>query len=134
MSNKEKVGDTVYISEPTYKTLPLVKGVYKDEALQMSVDYLNIARNCIGVREVRLDKNRASAAEAKAILVRYGAYNGYSVGHNMSKPAGVDDALYNEAISYMSENLFMGNVYSSVGNAIDDSYAAEGWTVLRTQI
>jgi len=130
ISNKEKVGDTVYITEPTYKTLPLVKGVYKDEALQMATDYLNIARNCIGIQEVKLDKTIASAAEAKAVLVRYGLANGYSSGHNMAKPAGVDDDLYKEAMTYMSENLFMGNVYSSIGAAIDDSYAAEGPTVL----
>ncbi len=126
ITNRTKVGNDVYKTKPTYKTLPLVKGVYKDEALQMAVDFLNIARNGIGIQEVKLNKNIASAAEAKAILLRYAVSIGAETGHNMSKPAGVDSNLYNEAMTYMNENLFIGNIYTSIIAAISDSLSSSG--------
>ena len=114
--------DSYFEIEPVYESTPLTAGKWNDSALQLSTDYLNLARVGMGLTPVTLDDELAEAAQYKATLVTYMLENGMETGHFPEQPEGVSDEFYNKAQSYMTENLFYGNVQDSVINAINDGY------------
>ena len=108
--------------EPNYTSLPLKAGKFNDNALYAATAWLNLARVGIGLPAVELDKNIADSAQHKAVMVYYASQKGLESGHNMKKPDGVSEEFYNTAQEYMNENLFYGDIQSSIGNALNDGY------------
>lgn len=126
-NNEFKTNYSSYFEEtPTYTELPLVAGSVHLVAREAATDYINMIRSGAGLSTLELDDNISEAAQHKAALVRYiNNYSGLGVvaGHYPEKFEGLDDAFYNKAQSYMSnENLYMGNVIESVAQALNDSY------------
>ena len=107
---------------PVYDDLPLAAGEWNENVLELSTDYLNFARVGIGLTPVTLNKEIAECAQYKATLVRYMSEKGMDTGHFPNKPEGVNDEFYNKAQSYMTENLYHGDVQASIINALNDGY------------
>ena len=108
--------------EPQYEELPLVAGKWSDMALLMVTDYINLARVGLGLKELELNNDIADAAQHKAVLVYYNSEKGYQSGHYPEQPEGVSDEFFNKAQSYMSENLYTGDIQSSIVSALNDGY------------
>ena len=108
--------------EPQYKELPLVAGKWSDMALLMVTDYINLARTGLGLHPLNLNQNIADAAQHKAALVAYNSMKGYQSGHYPEQPEGVSDEFFNKAQSYMTENLYTGDIQSSIVSALNDGY------------
>ena len=111
-----------YDIEPQYEELPLVAGKWSDMALLMVTDYINLARAGLGLHELELNQDIADAAQHKAALVVYNNINGYTSGHFPEQPEGVDDEFFNKAQSYMTENLYTGDIQTSIVSALNDGY------------
>ncbi len=114
--------NSYYETTPVYKNLPLTAGKWNEKALQTATDYINMARVGMGLTPLTLNKEIADAAQYKATLVSYMNANDMETGHYPKKPEGVSNDFYNKAQSYMTENLYMGDVQSSVSNALNDGY------------
>ena len=108
--------------EPQYKELPLVAGKWSDMALLMVTDYINLARLGLGLHELELNQDIADAAQHKAALVVYNNSHGYTGGHFPEQPEGVDDDFFSKAQSYMTENLYTGDIQTSIVSALNDGY------------
>ena len=108
--------------EPQYEEVPLVAGKWSDMALLMVTDYINLARTGLGLHELELNQDIADAAQHKAALVVYNNLNGYTSGHYPEQPEGVDDDFFNKAQSYMTENLYTGDIQTSIVSALNDGY------------
>ena len=108
--------------EPQYEELPLVAGKWTDMALLMVTDYINLARVGAGLQPLKLNSDIADAAQHKATLVVYNNIKGYTSGHNPEQPDGVSDEFYDKAQSYMTENLYTGDIQSSIVGALNDAY------------
>ena len=108
--------------EPQYEELPLVAGKWTDMALLMVTDYINLARVGAGLEPLKLNLDIADAAQHKATLVAYNSIHGYQSGHNPEQPDGVNDEFYNKAQSYMTENLYTGDIQTSIVGALNDAY------------
>ncbi len=108
--------------EPQYSELPLVAGKWSDMALLMVTDYINLARAGLGLHQLELNQDIADAAQHKATLVVYNNLKGYTSGHLPEQPEGVSDEFYNKAQSYMTENLYTGDIQSSIPSALNDGY------------
>lgn len=108
--------------EPQYEELPLVSGKWSDMALLMVTDYINLARVGLGLKELELNNDIADAAQHKATLVAYNSTKGYQSGHYPEQPEGVSDEFFNKAQSYMTENLYTGDIQSSIVSALNDGY------------
>jgi len=121
IEHKNQIKD-LYIEEPNYKTLPLVAGKYTTIALQSVTDYLNIARAGLGIGTLSLNETIAENAQHKATLVSYMNSKNMPTGHYPSQPEGVSDDFFNKAMSNMNENLFWGDIQSSIVRAMNDGY------------
>ncbi len=108
--------------EPQYTELPLVAGKWSDMALFMVTDYINLARVGLGLHQLELNQDIVDAAQHKAALVAYNNSHGYSGGHFPEQPDGVSDDFYDKAQSYMTENLYSGNIQTSIVSALNDAY------------
>ena len=108
--------------EPQYKELPLVAGKWSDMALLMVTDYINLARLGLGLHELKLNQDITDAAQHKAALVVYNKSHGYTGGHFPEQPEGVDDDFFSKAQSYMTENLYTGDIQTSIVSALNDGY------------
>ena len=108
--------------EPQYKELPLVAGKWSDMALLMVTDYINLARLGLGLHELELNQDITDAAQHKAALVVYNNSHGYTGGHFPEQPEGVDDDFFGKAQSYMTENLYTGDIQTSIVSALNDGY------------
>ena len=108
--------------EPNYESLPLKAGKIKENKLQGSVDFLNAIRLGAGLNTLTLNTEASNAAQYKAVLTRYITIKGISNPdpHYPSKPDGVDDEFYNTAQTYMTENLYSGNIITSISQALHD--------------
>lgn len=111
-----------YDVEPVYKELPLVAGKWSDMALLMVTDYINLARVGLGLHQLELDQDIVDAAQHKATLVAYNNIKGYTSGHYPEQPDGVSDDFFKKAQSYMTENLYTGDIQSSIPSALNDAY------------
>ena len=112
----------IYDEEPNFESLPLKAGKYNETVLLHVTDYLNIARVGIGMDSLTLNKDIADAAQHKAVLVSYMNNVGLETGHFPVKPDGVSDEFYQKAQSYMCENLYVGNIQTSIDYAMNDGY------------
>ena len=108
--------------EPKYEELPLVAGKWTDMALLMVTDYINLARVGAGLHPLELNWDITDAAQHKATLVAYNRIHDYQSGHNPEQPDGVSDEFYNKAQSYMTENLYTGDIQTSIVGALNDGY------------
>ena len=115
-------GGSQYIIEPQCDNLPLTAGKWNDMALQGSTDYINMARVGMGLTPLKLNEDIVECAQNKAALVMYNSNHDLLSGHYPEQPSGVSDDFYDKAQSYMNENLYMGNVQSSITNALNDGY------------
>ncbi len=108
--------------EPQYEDLPLVAGKIKENKLQGSVDYLNAIRIGAGLSPVELNLEASNAAQHKAVLTRYLTINGISNpdSHFPPQPEGVSDEFYDTAQSFMTENLYSGDIIDSIAQALHD--------------
>ena len=107
---------------PQYENTPLTAGKWTDSALELSTDYLNLARVGMGLTPVTLNEEIAECAQYKAALVTYMSSKGMETGHFPTKPEGVSQDYYDKAQSYMNENLFYGDVQNSIIHALNDGY------------
>ncbi len=114
------LGNNYYVITPKYDKLPLTAGKWTKDARQVATDYINIARVGMGVQLLTLDEDISDSAQHKATLVYYMNNNGMKAGHYPTKPAGVSDAFYKKAQTYMNENLYQGNIQNSIVNALND--------------
>ncbi len=114
------IGSNYIEVEPQYSTLPLTAGKWTKVARQMATEYLNIARVGMGTRPLVLDEEISDCAQHKAALVLYMIDNGMETGHYPTQPDGVPDEFYNKAMSYMTENLYQGDIQTSISKALND--------------
>ncbi len=114
------LGSNYFDIEPQYSSLPLIAGKWTKGARQMATEYLNIARVGMGTRPLTLDEEISDCAQHKAALVLYMIENGMETGHYPVQPDGVPDEFYNKAMSYMNENLYQGDIQSSIDKALND--------------
>ena len=110
-----------YVVEPVYDKLPLTAGKVSDSALEASTNFLNLARLGIGLTPVTLKNDIVESAQAKATLVMYNNSHDLEGGHYPEKPTGLSDEYYNKAQQYMIENLYNGDVQTSISNALNDA-------------
>ncbi len=112
--------------EPVYDKVPLVAGKIYENKLIGAVDYLNSIRVAAGIPTVKYNATLSNIAQHKSVLVVY--VNNYteldnSNPHYPPKPNEVSQEFYDTAMSNMSgENLYSGNIISSIANAINDGY------------
>lgn len=117
------IKSTYYDTTPVYDTLPLVAGKWTDSALYMATDYLNIARAGMGIGTLTLNKEISDCAQHKATIVYYlNNIEKKYTGHVFAKPDCIDDEFYTKSMSYMNENLYSGDIQTSIINALNDSY------------
>ena len=118
-------GSSYYETEPTYKTTPLVAGKIKENKIQGAVEYLNAIRVAAGLSKISYDSELTESAQYKATLTSYMLTNGITTSnpHYPTKPSEVDQSFYDIAQRNMSfENLYSGNMITSITNAINDAY------------
>ena len=114
--------NSYYEVEPVYKNLPLTAGKWNEMALQTATDYINMARAGMGLTPLTLNEEIANCAQHKATLVSYMNANDMETGHYPKQPEGVSNEFYQKAQSHMNENLYNGDVQSSISNALNDGY------------
>ena len=117
----EKNNNSYFDVEPEYDNMPITAGKMNDSVLQVSNDYLNVARVGMGLSEVKLNSSIVESAQAKATLVLYNSSHGLQGGHYPEKPSELSDDYYNKAQQYMVENLYNGNPQTSISNALNDT-------------
>ena len=117
--------------DPVYDKTPLVAGKIYENRLKGAVDYLNAIRVAAGLPTVKYNATLSNAAQHKSVLVVYvNNFAGYTSeelknmnAHYPPKPDAVSQEFYNTAMSNMSaENLYNGDIISSIPNAINDGY------------
>ena len=101
--------------------LPLRQGVLNPALIKGAVKFLNMVRVGAGLPELAYSPELSDKAQCKAVLISYlNANDPSNAGHDPSKPAGVDDELYEKSKPTGGENLYMGNPLTSIINALDD--------------
>lgn len=118
-------GSALMKTNYNYKTLPLVAGEIFENKLIGSTMFLNAIRVGGGLPELKHSSELSNYAQHKAVLTMYMSYNKIQSdnAHMPIKPDGVDDEFYNKAMSGMSaENLYNGDIISSITHAINDAY------------
>lgn len=118
-------GNGYYITEPVYDRLPLVAGEIKENKLKGSVEFLNSIRVGAGLTKLNYDKNLSYYAQHKAVLISYINNKGIaeSSPHYPKKPDGVSQEFYDNAQKYLSaENLYNGDIITSITHALNDAY------------
>ncbi len=118
-------GTEEYIQEPDYSTAALVAGQIKENKLVGAVGFINAVRVGAGLSKLTHNADMSDSAQHKATLITYYGTTlkqSLSNPHYPGKPAGVSDEYYNKAQQYMTENLYSGNLISSISNAINDIY------------
>lgn len=111
-------------TDPDYSSIPIKEGVVNQNKLDAAAEYLNLIRYGAGLEPLTLDNKLCHGAQAKAAYVRYIVANDipYINAHIPPQVDGVSDEFYNLCMSGGGENLFWGNVLTSITNALDDSY------------
>lgn len=116
---------TVLEEDLNFETLPLVAGKIYESKLIGSTMYLNAIRVCGGLPELEHSVELSNYAQHKAVLTMYMSANkipNYTP-HTPPKPDGVDEKFYNNAMRAMSaENLYSGDIITSITHAINDVY------------
>ena len=113
----------VYFTEqPNWTTTPLTAGKIDTTLLNGVTAWLNVARVGLGMHTLTLDPTIADYAQHKAVMVYYASNNHLDSGHEMEKPEGVTQDFYNKAQSCMNENLFTGDIQTSISFALNDGY------------
>ena len=124
-------GNKDYEIEPVYKTTPLVAGKIFENRLIGAVDFINAIRVAAGIPTVKYNAELSNIAQHKSVLVVYvNNFAGYTKeelknidSHYPPKPDAVSQEFYDIAMSKMSgENLYSGDIISSIPNAINDGY------------
>lgn len=112
-----------YTEALTDDSLPLVQGAVNPECIQAAVKFLNAVRIGAGLPELEYSPTLSDNAQCKAVLTTYMQKAGISNPnpHTPAKPDGVDDAFYEKTKPTGGENLYQGNVLTSLINALDDS-------------
>ena len=111
-----------FTQQPNWSTTPLTAGKIDTTLLNGVTAWLNVARVGLGIHPLTLNTDIADSAQHKAVMVYYASNNHLQSGHEMPKPAGVTQEFYNKAQNYMNENLFTGDVQSSISYALNDGY------------
>ncbi len=116
-------GEDIYEEEPNYLEIPLDSGKIKENKLQGSAEFLNAVRVGAGLGKVSYNAEQSESAQYKAVLTSYITANGISNPnpHFPPQPEGVSDDYYDIAQKYMSgENLYSGDILTSIGQALHD--------------
>ena len=116
-------GEDIYEEEPNYLETPLEAGKIKENKLQGSTEFLNAVRVGAGLGKVSYSAEQSESAQYKAVLTSYITANGISNPnpHFPPQPEGVSDDYYDIAQKYMSgENLYSGDIITSIGQALHD--------------
>ena len=123
ITNIQLQGGTTFESTPSI-SIPLDAGKIFDSNLQASTDILNMIRAGAGIDPVVHSTGISNAAQAKAVLTVYLGTNGINSPdpHFPDKPAEVDNDFYNLAMSNMNENLYTGDIITSIYQALNDGY------------
>ena len=113
-----------YDVEPSVRELPIEPGVIKDAKIDGAIGFINSIRAGAGLKDLTRNDDLVEGAQAKAAYTRYLGYAGISNNnpHTPPQAEGISDEFYQKTGIGSSENLFIGNVLSSISNAIDDGY------------
>lgn len=113
-----------YEVEPSVSELPIEPGVIKDAKIEGAIGFINSIRAGAGLKDLTRNDDLVEGAQAKAAYTRYLGYAGISNSnpHNPPQAEGISDEFYRKTRLGGSENLYIGNVQSSISNAIDDGY------------
>ncbi len=121
----------IYNSETEYfeihpqdTVLPLEPGVIREGKLYGALGYINAIRAGAGLPLLELSEELSKGCQYKAILTSYISKNGISnpTPHNPPKLDGISDEYYALAQNGAGENLYHGNVITSITNALNDAY------------
>ncbi len=112
-----------YDVEPAMDSLPLEEGKVNQQVLEAAVEYLNTIRYGAGLPLLTHNQSLSEGAQAKAVYVNYLSSQGVEMSnpHNPPQIEGVSDEFYALCQSGGAENLFWGNVLTSITHALDDS-------------
>ncbi len=113
-----------YIQEPDYSTSALVAGKIKENKLVGAVGYINAIRVGAGLPKLTHNVNMSNSAQHKATLLTYylkTLKKLVSNPHYPGRPTGVSSEYYDEAQKYMTENVYSGDLITSISNAINDA-------------
>lgn len=111
-----------YTRQPQDTQTPLDQGAVDPDRIQAAVKFLNAVRVGAGLNELTYSPELSDGAQCKAALTTYLKKAGISnpSPHHPPQPAGVSGAYYQKAQDDHGENLFNGNVLTSIINALDD--------------
>lgn len=117
------LASSYYQTEPSYTSLPITAGVVDANVLQSSVEYLNLIRYGAGIGPLVLDQTLCDGAQAKATYTMYLSANGISnpTPHYPPKVDGISDEFYSLCQTGRGENLYNGDVLTSITHALDDT-------------
>lgn len=113
-----------FVTEPQYSTLPLTAGEIRPEKIAGAIGYLNAIRVGAGLPKLTESPELTKGAQCKAALTMYLSKNNISnpSPHNPPHIDGISDEFYALCQNGSGENLFHGNVLTSITNALEDSY------------
>ncbi len=113
-----------FLQHPGEDRLPLTPGVIAPGKLKGALGLLNAIRAGAGLPTLTLSDSLCRGCQMKAALTHYLAVNHIDnpSPHFPPQPTGMSDEDYALAQNGMGENLYYGDVLSSILNALNDSY------------
>ena len=113
---------SIFTVQPQWWELPLIAGVADIRRLEAATAYINAVRAGAGIPKLIHDPELSDKAQHKAVLSVYCESQGLPGGHYPPQPPGVDDAFYEKSQPASGENLYIGNLYASIQNALQEAY------------
>ncbi|MCL2696011.1 MAG: Ig-like domain-containing protein [Clostridiales bacterium] len=116
-------GNSMFTVQPQWEELPLVAGAGKQGCLAGATAYLNTVRVGAGIPKLTHDPDLSDKAQHKAVLSMYSTnVLGIDGGHYPPQPEGVSDEFYLKSQPAAGENLYNGNLLTSISNALQEAY------------
>lgn len=109
---------------PQDEILPLEPGIISLNTQLGAIGYINSIRVGAGLPELEYSKELAEGCQYKAVLTSYLSKNNISnpSPHFPPQPDGISNEFYKKAQTGSGENLYHGNVITSITNALNDAY------------